>query len=85
MADDALLYHEKQVTFRSGLTQAAVTACMMRTSSMQCFATCTDDSSTGFDWVQEGSLCGVHCINTLLQGPFFGPVEMSQVNCGPQL
>ena len=28
---------------------------------------------------QEGSLCGVHCVNTLLQGPFFGPVEMSQV------
>ena len=30
--------------------------------------------------MQEGSLCGVHCINTLLQGPFFGPVEMSQVH-----
>ena len=32
-------------------------------------------------WRQEGSLCGVHCVNTLLQGPFFGPVEMSQVRC----
>lgn len=32
-------------------------------------------------YFQEGSLCGVHCVNTLLQGPFFGPVEMSQVQC----
>lgn len=28
------------------------------------------------------ALCGVHCINTLLQGPIFSEVDLAQVN-GP--
>ena len=29
--------------------------------------------------VQEAALCGVHCLNTLLQGPYFSGFELGQV------
>ena len=34
------------------------------------------DEKTFIYWEKQGSdkLCGVHCINTLLQGPFFNEV-----------
>ena len=28
---------------------------------------------------QEAALCGVHAINTLLQGPFFSEIDLAQV------
>ena len=30
---------------------------------------------------QEAALCGVHALNTLLQGPYFTAVDLSQVPC----
>lgn len=30
--------------------------------------------------LQVASLCGVHCLNTLLQGPTFSEVDMGQVH-----
>lgn len=29
--------------------------------------------------VKEAALCGVHCLNALLQGPFFGAIELGQI------
>lgn len=28
---------------------------------------------------QEGRLCAQHCLNSLLQGPYFSPVELSDL------
>jgi ataxin-3 len=28
---------------------------------------------------QVAALCGVHCINTLLQGPYFNELDLAQV------
>jgi hypothetical protein len=38
---------------------------------------------------QVAALCGVHCINTLLQGPYFNELDLAQVcaahtNVAPQ-
>uniref|UniRef100_A0A8B9IMR5 ubiquitinyl hydrolase 1 n=1 Tax=Anser cygnoides TaxID=8845 RepID=A0A8B9IMR5_ANSCY len=32
-----------------------------------------------FHMVQEGSLCAQHCLNNLLQGEYFSPVELSSI------
>ena len=29
--------------------------------------------------MQVAALCGVHCLNTLLQGPYFSGFELGQV------
>lgn len=29
---------------------------------------------------QEAALCGVHCLNTLLQGPYFSEVDLGQIS-----
>ncbi len=29
--------------------------------------------------MKEAALCGVHCLNTLLQGPLFGAIELGQI------
>jgi hypothetical protein len=31
---------------------------------------------------QIAALCGVHCINTLLQGPYFSELDLAQVCAG---
>lgn len=31
---------------------------------------------------QIAALCGVHCINTLLQGPYFSELDLAQVCSG---
>lgn len=36
---------------------------------------------TTADPVQVAALCGVHCINTLLQGPYFSELDLAQVCC----
>lgn len=28
---------------------------------------------------QEAALCGVHCLNTLLQGAYFGPTDLGEI------
>ena len=40
------------------------------------------DSGTTHPAAQEGKLCGVHALNTLLQGPFFSEVDLAQVRWG---
>lgn len=30
--------------------------------------------------LQVGALCGVHCLNTLLQGPYFNEVDLAHVS-----
>lgn len=32
-----------------------------------------------FHYQQEGSLCAQHCLNNLLQGEYFSPVELSSI------
>lgn len=34
------------------------------------------------DVLQVAALCGVHCVNTLLQGPYFTEVELAQASLG---
>jgi hypothetical protein len=34
--------------------------------------------------LQVAALCGVHCINTLLQGPFFSELDLAQVQDAQQ-
>lgn len=29
---------------------------------------------------QEAALCGVHCLNTLLQGPYFSELDLGQIS-----
>jgi ataxin-3 len=29
--------------------------------------------------VQEAGLCAVHCLNTLLQGPYFSEIDLMQI------
>jgi ataxin-3 len=31
---------------------------------------------------QVAALCGVHCLNTLLQGPYFSEIELAQIAQG---
>jgi hypothetical protein len=30
--------------------------------------------------LQQAALCGVHCLNTLLQGPYFSEVDLGQIS-----
>lgn len=30
--------------------------------------------------MQEAALCGVHCLNTLLQGPYFSEIDLGQIS-----
>ncbi len=38
------------------------------------------DALVYWEFQEPGKLtCGMHCLNTLLQGPFFDEVELSQI------
>jgi ataxin-3 len=32
-----------------------------------------------FEKQTDGRLCGVHCLNALLQGPYFDPIMLSEI------
>ena len=66
--DASLLYHEKQVTFSSSLYR-------IHTFRRPPVSFLGNLLCAG----QVASLCGVHCLNTLLQGPYFSEVDLAQV------
>lgn len=46
------------------------------------FPTChlpASNGSVSADLQQEGSLCAQHCLNNLLQGEYFTPVDLSSI------
>ena len=75
-----LLYHEKQVIAHS----CPPALCMRRAHSQPgpsappsaATACCAD---RGVCPAQVAALCGVHTLNTLLQGPYFSEVDLAQV------
>lgn len=62
---NSLLYHEPQVN------------CLF-VSEANGTPRCLESTARPFA-SQVAALCGVHCLNTLLQGPYFSEVELSQV------
>lgn len=63
--DSVLLYHEKQV----------------RNSALQTSPASSAETFLLTDFIsQVAALCGQHCLNTLLQGPYFSEVDLAQVN-----
>ena len=64
--DPALLYHEKQVS-------------LLGLRALRCEAVCWFFPIQQSSPLQVASLCGVHCLNTLLQGPTFSGMDLGQV------
>ena len=67
--DYVLLYHESQV--RPGCWISVVDHAQADAGAAEV--------SKYLLFFQVAALCGVHCLNTLLQGPYFSEVELSQV------
>ena len=47
----------------------------------------TDSAASFVYWEKQGSdrLCGVHCLNSLLQGPFFDEVNQPLIVAAKQI
>lgn len=72
-------WHERGVSDRPFLFYSSIgTRHMRRLKPVSPYAPC----GRPLDVVQVAALCGVHCINALLQGPYFSEVDLAQVIVG---
>lgn len=77
-----MLYHEKQVY--GSVTASGLGASCVQHPCTRCYIKPHQVPSAGHeshsaDYLQVAALCGVHCINSLLQGPYFSEVDLAQV------
>lgn len=81
----SLLYHERQVSVHIGALDSYscrhMLSCHNSEADLAVYSRWMHHSELGI-WPlsrQDAALCGVHTLNTLLQGPYFTAVELSQV------